>query len=31
VLRAPDGEAREQMRQALFDDLRTAARLLAEE
>jgi uracil-DNA glycosylase len=31
VLRAPDGEAREQMRQTLFDDLRTAARLLAEE
>jgi uracil-DNA glycosylase len=30
VLRAPDGEVRQQMRQALFDDLRTAARLIAE-
>lgn len=28
VLRAPDGDAREQMKQALIDDLRTAARLL---
>jgi uracil-DNA glycosylase len=30
VLRAPDGEVRQQMRQALFDDLRTAARHIAE-
>ena len=29
VLRAPDGQAREQMKQALHDDLRTAAQLLA--
>ena len=28
VLRAPDGESREQMKQALIDDLRTAAELV---
>jgi uracil-DNA glycosylase len=28
ILRAPDGEARQQMKDALIDDLRTAARLL---
>jgi len=31
VLRAPDAEARERIRQALVDDLRIAARAMAED
>ena len=30
ILRAPDGEARQQMKDALIDDLRTAARLFTQ-